>query len=171
MSMTALHGTIDAGFWLLNHQNLCTWGAIMYRNTNKNQLDIYDLILPFGGHLKEDNRWGVLRRRKSAKKIRKELRYQLSCINRNLSYIEHTYSNMPLEACTTSRRIGCWPSTLSMSSRRKCWIQKTFCSRSHSKPGTALYQADCSREVQIPHWIRCEDICQRCERLCLYWLF
>ena len=28
------------------------------------------------------------RRRKSAKKIRKELRYQLGCINRNLSYIE-----------------------------------------------------------------------------------
>ena len=33
----------------------------MYRNTNKNQLDIYDFILPFGGHLKEDNRWVVLR--------------------------------------------------------------------------------------------------------------
>ena len=33
----------------------------MYRNTNKNQLDIYDFILPFGGHLKEDNGWVVLR--------------------------------------------------------------------------------------------------------------
>lgn len=33
----------------------------MYRDTNKNQSDIYDFILPFGGHLKEDNRWVVLR--------------------------------------------------------------------------------------------------------------
>lgn len=33
----------------------------MYRITNKNQSDIYDFILPFGGHLKEDNRWVKLR--------------------------------------------------------------------------------------------------------------
>lgn len=33
----------------------------MYRDTNKNQSNIYDFILPFGGHLKEDNRWVVLR--------------------------------------------------------------------------------------------------------------
>ena len=29
----------------------------MYRNTNDGQTSIYDFILPFGGHLKEDNRW------------------------------------------------------------------------------------------------------------------
>ena len=34
----------------------------MYRNLNNDQLDIYDFILPFGGHLKEDNRWVKLRK-------------------------------------------------------------------------------------------------------------
>ena len=29
----------------------------MYRNTNDGQPSIYDFILPFGGHLKEDNRY------------------------------------------------------------------------------------------------------------------
>ena len=29
----------------------------MYRNINDGQFSIYDFILPFGGHLKEDNRW------------------------------------------------------------------------------------------------------------------
>lgn len=33
----------------------------MYRKTNDGQLDIYDFILPFGGHLKEYNRWVKLR--------------------------------------------------------------------------------------------------------------
>ncbi len=33
----------------------------MYRNTNDGQTSIYDFILPFGGHLKEDNRWVKLR--------------------------------------------------------------------------------------------------------------
>ena len=33
----------------------------MYRDTKNGQSDIYDFILPFGGHLKEDNRWVVLR--------------------------------------------------------------------------------------------------------------
>jgi hypothetical protein len=33
----------------------------MYRKTNDGQLDIYDFILPFGGHLKADNRWVKLR--------------------------------------------------------------------------------------------------------------
>ena len=34
----------------------------MYRNTNDGQTSIYDFILPFGGHLKEDNRWVQLRK-------------------------------------------------------------------------------------------------------------
>ena len=34
----------------------------MYRNLKNDQLDIYDFILPFGGHLKEDNRWVKLRK-------------------------------------------------------------------------------------------------------------
>lgn len=33
----------------------------MYRNINDGQTSIYDFILPFGGHLKEDNRWVKLR--------------------------------------------------------------------------------------------------------------
>ena len=33
----------------------------MYRNINDGQFSIYDFILPFGGHLKEDNRWVQLR--------------------------------------------------------------------------------------------------------------
>lgn len=33
----------------------------MYRNRHNNQTTIYDFILPFGGHLKKDNRWVVLR--------------------------------------------------------------------------------------------------------------
>ncbi len=34
----------------------------MYRNINDAQTSIYDFILPFGGHLKEDNRWVKLRK-------------------------------------------------------------------------------------------------------------
>ena len=34
----------------------------MYRKKHTDQLSIYDFILPFGGHLKEDNRWVVLRK-------------------------------------------------------------------------------------------------------------
>jgi len=34
----------------------------MYRNINDGQFSIYDFILPFGGHLKEDNRWVQLRK-------------------------------------------------------------------------------------------------------------
>lgn len=34
----------------------------MYRKKHTNQLSIYDFILPFGGHLKEDNRWVLLRK-------------------------------------------------------------------------------------------------------------
>ncbi len=34
----------------------------MYRNINDGQTSIYDFILPFGGHLKEDNRWVKLRK-------------------------------------------------------------------------------------------------------------
>ena len=33
----------------------------MYRNINDGQTSIYDFILPFGGHLKEENRWVKLR--------------------------------------------------------------------------------------------------------------
>ena len=33
----------------------------MYRNANNGQSSIYDFILPFGGHLNEDNRWVKLR--------------------------------------------------------------------------------------------------------------
>ena len=33
----------------------------MYRNSNNGQSSIYDFILPFGGHLNEDNRWVKLR--------------------------------------------------------------------------------------------------------------
>lgn len=34
----------------------------MYRNTNDGQTSIYDFILLFGGHLKEDNRWVQVRK-------------------------------------------------------------------------------------------------------------
>lgn len=34
----------------------------MYRNTNDGQTSIFNFILPFGGHLKEDNRWVQLRK-------------------------------------------------------------------------------------------------------------
>ena len=34
----------------------------MYRNTNDGQTSRYGFILPFGGHLKEDNRWVQLRK-------------------------------------------------------------------------------------------------------------
>ena len=33
----------------------------MYRNKHSRQLTIYDFILPFGGHLRKDNRWVMLR--------------------------------------------------------------------------------------------------------------
>lgn len=33
----------------------------MYRNKYDDQVDIYHFVLPFGGHLKEGNRWLVLR--------------------------------------------------------------------------------------------------------------
>ena len=33
----------------------------MYRKTNDGQTDIYDFILPFGGHLNKENRWVKLR--------------------------------------------------------------------------------------------------------------
>ena len=33
----------------------------MYRKKHDKQLSIYDFVLPFGGHLKSDNRWVVLR--------------------------------------------------------------------------------------------------------------
>ena len=33
----------------------------MYRKTNDGQTDIYDFILPFGGHLNPENRWVKLR--------------------------------------------------------------------------------------------------------------
>lgn len=35
----------------------------MYRKSHNGQLDIYDFILPFGGHLKANNRWVVLRKK------------------------------------------------------------------------------------------------------------
>ena len=38
-------------------KNLASDGSKMYRNPSNDQLDIYDFILPFGGHLNEDNRW------------------------------------------------------------------------------------------------------------------
>lgn len=34
----------------------------MYRFNKNGQLDIYDFILPFGGHLDEENRWVRLRK-------------------------------------------------------------------------------------------------------------
>ena len=34
----------------------------MYQKPNYDQTDIYDFILPFGGHLDENNRWVILRR-------------------------------------------------------------------------------------------------------------
>ena len=40
---------------------LCIKEPKMYRNINDGQFSIYDFILPFGGHLKEDNRWVQLR--------------------------------------------------------------------------------------------------------------
>lgn len=41
---------------------LCIKEPEMYRNINDGQFSIYDFILPFGGHLKEDNRWVQLRK-------------------------------------------------------------------------------------------------------------
>lgn len=46
----------------------------MYRNKYDGQVDIYDFILPFGGHLKEDNRWVVLRQMIDWEMIDKEYR-------------------------------------------------------------------------------------------------
>ena len=46
----------------------------MYRNINDGQVDIYDFILPFGGHLKEDNRWVQLRKKIDWKMVDEEYR-------------------------------------------------------------------------------------------------
>ena len=46
----------------------------MYRNSNGRQVDIYDLILTFGGHLKEDNRCGQLRKKINRKMVDEEYR-------------------------------------------------------------------------------------------------
>ena len=53
---------MSAGFLNLCPQKPCTRGARNVRKTNDRQLDIYDFILPFGGHLKADNRWVKLRK-------------------------------------------------------------------------------------------------------------
>lgn len=34
----------------------------MYQKPDYDQVDIYDFILPFGGHLDENNRWVVLKK-------------------------------------------------------------------------------------------------------------
>ena len=44
---------MSAGFLNLCPRKPCTRGAKIYRKTNDGQLDIYDFILPFGGHLQE----------------------------------------------------------------------------------------------------------------------
>ena len=49
------------GFVRQSPDFLCTKELKMYRNINDGQFSIYDFILPFGGHLKEDNRWVQLR--------------------------------------------------------------------------------------------------------------
>ena len=49
------------GFVRQSPNFLCTKEPKMYRNINDGQFSIYDFILPFGGHLKEDNRWVQLR--------------------------------------------------------------------------------------------------------------
>jgi hypothetical protein len=51
-----LHEIMSAGFFTVAPENLAQEDSEMYRKTNDGHLVIYDLILPFGGHLKEDNR-------------------------------------------------------------------------------------------------------------------
>lgn len=46
----------------------------MYRNKYDGQVDIYAFILPFRGHLKEDNQWVVLRQMIDWEMIDKEYR-------------------------------------------------------------------------------------------------
>ena len=41
-------------------KNPCTWSTRMYRKDNPNQLTFEDFHLPFGGHLRRDNRWVIL---------------------------------------------------------------------------------------------------------------
>ena len=41
-------------------KNPCTWSTRMYRKDNPNQLTFQDFYLPFGGHLRGDNRWIIL---------------------------------------------------------------------------------------------------------------
>jgi IS5 family transposase len=48
--------------WNSDHidKNPCTWSTRMYRKANPNQLTFEDFYLPFGGHLRGDNRWVIL---------------------------------------------------------------------------------------------------------------
>lgn len=43
-------------------KSLVPKGVAMYKKKDRNQLNVYDFVLPFGGHLREDNRWVKLRK-------------------------------------------------------------------------------------------------------------
>ena len=61
----------------------------MYRNINDGQVDIYDFILPYGGHLKEDNRWVQLRKKIDWKMVDEEYRQNF----RNKASGQEAYSS------------------------------------------------------------------------------
>ena len=42
------------------NKNPCTWSTRMYRKNNPHQLKFENFYLPFGGHLRSDNRWVIL---------------------------------------------------------------------------------------------------------------
>ena len=48
-------------FYPNRRKNLAHGGMTMYCKKNNQQVNVYDFILPFGGHLNEDNRWVKLR--------------------------------------------------------------------------------------------------------------
>lgn len=50
------------GFLVLEFNNPASKECSMYRKKHTDQLSVYDFVLPFGGHLMEDNRWVVLRK-------------------------------------------------------------------------------------------------------------
>ena len=69
------------------------------------------------------------RRTKSAKKIRKELRYQLKCINRNLRHIEEYENEHCHEGLLEVEKERIIPYARSINSRSSCWMRKNAQSR------------------------------------------
>ncbi len=75
----------------------------MYRNKYDGQVDIYSFILPFGGHLKEDNRWVVLRQMIDWEMIDKEYREHF---HNKESGQEAYFSDIAFGSLYIQRRLG-----------------------------------------------------------------